>query len=254
MKRQLYYVLAILGILGLIDTISLLFYVNINVGILLPGVAGVIFIIYAVLKLSTYKNKPIIKNYILRRLILLCIAIFTISFILVESLIIYNNTSQQNIETDYLIILGAGLKGEAVSLTLKERLDKGISYLNQYPNTQVIVSGGKGFGELISEAEAMEKYLVARGIDLNRIILEDESTSTMENFKFSKELIPSSQNNDMTKIMIITNDFHMLRAKILAQRNGFESYGITCSTPISVRLNSFAREYFALIKSYILDR
>ena len=254
MKRFAYYILIIFGVLGLIDTISLLFYANMNVGTLLPGFAGVAFVTYASLKLWIYKDRPIIINFTLRRLVIICVSLFTISFLLVESLIIFNNTSQQNVKTGYLIILGAGLKGETVSLTLKERLDKGIEYLSQYPSTKVIVSGGKGPEELISEAEAMKRYLAARGIESDRIIQEDKSTSTMENFKFSKKILSGLQSNGMTKIMIVTNDFHMLRAKMLAQRNGFEAYGITCSTPMSVRLNSYAREYFALIKSYFFDR
>jgi len=252
-KGILYCILLIFGVLGLIDTIGLLFYANMDVGTLLPGFVGILCVIYASLKLWICKNEPIVKNRILRNLFMVGIAIFIMSFVLIESLILYNGNSQQDIKTDYLIILGAGIKGETVSLTLKERLDKGIDYLNRYPDARVIVSGGKGFGELITEAEAMKRYLVEKGIDPERIILEDKATSTMENFKFSREVLLGLESDDITRIMIITSEFHMLRAKMLAGRNGFEAYGITCGTPVSVLVNSYAREYFAFIKSYFFD-
>lgn len=253
-KIIIYLLMLVLGILGIINTIGLSLYTNVNVGTLIPGFAGLVIFIYVGLKLWIFKNRPIIKNKIFRNLIQAGLILFILSFVVIESLIIYNSGFQENIRTDYLIILGAGVNGKTVSLTLKERLDKGIDYLNQNPGTRVVVSGGKGFGEEITEAEAMKKYLVECGISSSRIIMEDKSTSTMENFKFSKKVLSDIRSQDNTKIMIITSDFHMLRAKMLAQRNGFEAYGITCGTPISVRLNSYAREYFAFIKSLIIDR
>lgn len=254
LNKSTYKVLIVMGILGIADTIGLLFYTNINFGILLPGLIGALFIAYAYLKLKVYRNEHIIKNNVFRNLIKIIIIFAIISFVIVEALIIYCSKSDKNKKADYLIILGAGLKGETVSLTLKGRLDKGIDYLNKYKDAKVVVSGGRGFGENITEAEAMKKYLIKNGIDINRIITEDKSSSTMENFKYSKNVLYNIKGNKDNKIMIITSDFHMLRSKMLARRNGFNPYGITCSTPISVRLNNYMREYFALIKSYFLDK
>lgn len=254
LNKSIYKVLIVMGILGIADTIGLLFYTNINFGILLPGLIGVLFIAYAYLKLKVYRNGNIIKNDVLRNLIKTIIIFVIISFVIVEMLIIYCSKSDENKKADYLIILGAGLKGETVSLTLKGRLDKGIDYLTKYKDARVIVSGGRGFGENITEAEAMKIYLIKNGINVNKIITEDKSSSTMENFKYSKNVLYNLKANKDNKIMIITSDFHMLRAKMLARRNGFNPYGVTCSTPISVRLNNYMREYFALIKSYFLDK
>lgn len=250
-KKSIYIIALVIGLLGIIDTIALLTYTNVNFGILFPGLIGILLIAYLYLKLIRFKGNPIIKNSVLRSAVVILISLSVASFIIIESLILIGTASDKNRETDFLIILGAGLKGDSVSLTLKERLNTGIEYLNKFPDTKVIVSGGQGFGEDITEAEAMEKYLLRAGISGDRIIKEDKATSTAENFKFSKELIPLQ---GKVKIMIITSDFHMLRAKMLAERNGFEPYGITCSTPISVRFNSYIREYFALIKSFLLDR
>jgi uncharacterized SAM-binding protein YcdF (DUF218 family) len=248
-KRAFIISLFILGVLGLIDTIGLVFYTNINVGTLLPGFIGLLLVAYSALKLGPYKTEPLIKKGIIRNMLIGCIVIFSVSFILIEALILYNSRSDEAMQTDYLLILGAGINGDTVSLTLKTRLDKGAEYLNEYPAAKVIVSGGQGPGEDITEAEAMKTYLIRKGIDPQRIIPEDRSTSTMENFMYSKRLI-----NGQTRLTIITSDFHMLRAKMLAQRNGFEPLGITCKTPISVWVNCYVREYFALIKSLLIDR
>ncbi len=250
-KKIIYLIVFIIGVLGIIDTIALLTFTNINFGTLFPGLTGIVLIAYLYLKIFVLKGSPFIKNKILRSAVITIISLGVASFIIIESLILIGTASDKNRKTDFLIILGAGLKGDTVSLTLKERLNTGIEYLNKFPDTKVIVTGGQGFGEDITEAEAMEKYLLRAGISGERIIKEDKATSTAENFKFSKELISSQ---DKVKIMIITSDFHMLRAKMLAKRSGFEPYGITCSTPASVRLNSYIREYFALIKSYLLDK
>jgi uncharacterized SAM-binding protein YcdF (DUF218 family) len=252
-KKTFYYITLIIGALGVIDTIALLTYTNINFGILFPGLAGIIFILYSYLKLFVCKGRPLIKNHILRTAVISVISLAVASFILIESLILLGTASDKYKKADYLIILGAGLKGETVSLTLKARLDKGLEYLKKFPDTKVIVSGGQGYGEAITEARAMKKYLMARGIDARQIIEEDKAASTLENFKYSKALIPAGKNGKV-KLIVVSSDFHMLRAKMLAKRNGFVPYGITCSTPVSVRVNSYIREYFAVIKSWVLDK
>jgi len=253
-RSVLYSVLLTVGLLGIGDTVGLLVYTNWNVGTLLPGAAGLLLAAVAALKLTAFKEKPLIPSRLLRRVLMACVALVVASFALVESVILYNTRSEENVKADYAIILGAAVKGETVSLLLKERLDKGVEYLREFPAAKVIVTGGKGLGEDITEAEAMRRYLVKSGIEPQRILLEDKATSTMENFKFSRELLPDQAGGGKPKVMIITSDFHMLRAKMLARRNGLEAYGITCGTPLSVRVNSYAREYFAWIKSYLVDR
>ncbi len=118
-----------------------------------------------------------------------CFFIFT--FILVEGIILKDIVVNKNKDpkVEYLIILGAGLKGDVPSEVLKYRLNKAVEYYKKNPDTIFIVSGGQGKDELISEAEAMEIYLSKRGIPIKNIIKEDKSTSTYENLKFSDKII-----------------------------------------------------------------
>ncbi|HWR61163.1 MAG TPA: YdcF family protein [Clostridia bacterium] len=253
-KNLPYGILIFLGILGVLDTVLVSIYTGMNLGTLFPGVVGSIVIIYVYIRLWVRKGKPVIQNSYARKLVTALLILGILIFISAEALIMYGAAPDAAVEAEYLIILGAGLRGDNITLVLQERLLKGIEYLERYPEADVIVTGGRGFGESITEAEAMERFLVSRGIAPERIIKEDRATSTMENFLFSRELLEKSGETDHKRITVITSDFHMLRSKLLARRAGFEPYGITCGTPISVRLNCYIREFFALVKSFFLDR
>lgn len=154
-------------------------------------------------------------------------------------------TAPQN--ADYIIVLGARVKGTVPSLALQERIDSAAEYLKENKNTIAIASGGKGRGEEISEAESIKKELVAHGIDESRIILEDQSTDTYENIGFSKKLIPEGAKSGL----LVTNDFHIFRAKMIAANEGLELSGLPAKTPIQAVVKSYIREYLALTKYYL---
>lgn len=128
-----------------------------------------------------------------------------------------------------------------------------MAYLNENPQTKILLSGGQGEGESITEAAAMERFLTKHGIEGTRIIKEEKSTSTYENFKFTREILREIDGRESIKIMIITSDFHMFRAKFLAKQQGFISYGISAETPKFEALRYWTREYFAVIKSLAID-
>ncbi len=259
MKKGFYYSILILGILGIMDFIFLMIYSGIiNLGVILPLVFGIIFILYSIMKLRGFKY--IIKNKPLRIFITTGWLVFITSLIIVESVILFGTVSDIDKKVDYVLILGAGLKGDKITYTLKYRLDAGIKYLNQNPDTKVVVTGGQGANELLSEAEAMEGYLLRNGIENERIIKEDKSTSTIENILFSREKligeIGDTQINNINKIrvMIVTNDFHLYRAKLLAKMAGFKVYGIPAKSNPFIVLNCYLREYFAVVKLLLLDK
>ena len=210
-----------------------------------------LFIIYHFMKDKLKKKKTLFKT--LKVIVSLGI-IFIVS---IEGFIIaYPKKNTDN--SDYILILGAGLiNGKNPSLVLKGRLDAALKSINDYGNTSyIVVSGGQGNDEKISEAEAMKNYLVNRGITEERIIMEDKSTSTNENFKFSKEKIEEHSKKDIDElnIKIITTDFHSFRSSILAKNAGYKnitSYSSTTKWYMVPVL--YLREAFALIKSIIFD-
>lgn len=214
-------------------------------------IISVIWLIYIgifIKSLAKLKNKKwlIITSKIYNVLIF----IFIITFILLEIFLcinIINFKEAKDIENlEYIIVLGAGLDGDNVGNTLKSRLDKVIEYKLSNGNTQVIVSGGQGKDEVISEAEAMKRYLIKNGIKENQIIKEDKSTTTLENIKFSKSIL-KDRNDENEKVLIVTNDFHLTRARIIANLLGIKSEGLASQTPIRIKINYLVREYPTMI-------
>jgi len=150
---------------------------------------------------------------------------------------------------DYAIILGAGLDGAQVSTRLKKRLDEAYNVLNSL-EIPIIVSGGQGPDELVTEAYAMSEYLIEKGIKRERLILEAQSTSTQENLLFSSKYIQSSKNN----LLIITSDYHMFRAKMLGKRLGYKVQGISAKSLRKKLPKQFIREIFAVLKDLIVRK
>ncbi len=149
---------------------------------------------------------------------------------------------------DYLIILGAQVKGTRVTKSLKLRLETALEYLRDHPNTKSIVSGGRGKGEQITEAEAMARYLLAAGISSERILKEDHSRNTEENLRLS---IPLLNGGDF-RVAIVTNGFHVFRALRIAKKLGLsDARGIPAPTDSLLAVNYYVREVFGLLKDFV---
>lgn len=163
----------------------------------------------------------------------------------VEALILASSNDVPKREVDYVIILGARIDGTRVTKSLAKRLDAAYEYAKDHNNTKLIVSGGKGSGESVTEAQAMEEYLVNKGFDPARIIKEDASTNTDENIRFSRDIIK----NDSSSVAIVTNSFHLYRAMRIAEKQGLTNVsGIAAETDQVMALNYYVREGFAVIK------
>jgi len=188
------------------------------------------------------------------KMMIVLIVLLAISFIIVESLIIIEGRNMSTKKVDYVIVLGARLYGDKPSPSLQERLSTAREYLIENNDIKVVVSGGKGVDEDISEACAMEKYLVGNGVEKDRIILEDESTTTFENLKLSLNKIKEVDDKENISILISTNRYHVFRSKLLAKRLGVIPYGLPAKTPPTTVLYSYIREYFAVIKSFFFDK
>ena len=142
------------------------------------------------------------------------------------------------------------MREDGPSVVLRYRLDTAISYLNENPNTICIVSGGQGFNEPFSEAEGMADYLIENGIEKSRILLEDESTNTLENIRNSKALMESSYNG----VGIVTNNFHVFRAVQLAKAQGLENVcGIAADSSKIYLPNNVLRECCGILKDWLLN-
>lgn len=177
----------------------------------------------------------------------ICIAVVAVgftAFFIVEGCIISQMHEKGKAGLDYIIVLGAQVRESGPSAALKYRLDEAVEYLEDNQKTICIVSGGQGANEPYSEAEGMAQYLKEQGIDASRILLEDKSLNTEQNMEYSRALI-----KDGASVGIITNDFHLFRAKQIARKYGLDNIcGIAAkSTPVYLP-NNMLREFLAEIK------
>lgn len=152
---------------------------------------------------------------------------------------------------DYMVILGCGLDGAAPGKCLLSRLDTALAYLNENTGTTVIVSGGQGNNEDVTEAQAMETYLVQHGISADRIIQENRSHSTYQNLVFSKEILDDRFGPGEKRIVLVSNDFHLYRAKFMAERLGYFVTTLSAPTPPEQTLPNWAREICTVLVAWI---
>lgn len=148
----------------------------------------------------------------------------------------------------YLIVLGAQVRGERITDSLKRRLDAALLYHQVCPSVKIIVSGGQGKGEDVSEAYAMVQYLREHEVKDEQIMLEDQSRTTRENLRFSKAYLEELK----TPVGIVTNNFHLFRALLIGRSEGYENLtGIAAGCNRILFLNYMVREFFAVVWLWI---
>ena len=175
-----------------------------------------------------------------------CIILAVTEFIIIKS-----GLQEPEPGADYVIVLGARVNGTKVSLNLKYRLDAALDYIKDNPGCKVIVSGGQGKGEDITEGKAMEDYLASKGLSRNRIIKEEKSENTDENLRYSMDII----GNKSDKVVIVSNNFHIYRAEKIAIKQGYEDVsGIGTKTVLFTMPNCYLREAFEVKKYKIFGQ
>ena len=143
---------------------------------------------------------------------------------------------------EVLIVLGTTVNGTEPSPMLKQRLDAAVVYLNTYPDAICIVTGGKGDQVNLSEAQCMYNYLTAAGIAADRITMEDRATTTIENLQNVRTML------DTDRVDVLSSDFHLYRAGLIAKEAGFDPSLISAKTePLSLLAPWFFREIVVLI-------
>lgn len=154
--------------------------------------------------------------------------------------------------SDAIIVLGCQLHGEIPSAFLRERTLKAAQLYKQNKGKYIIVSGGQGPGETISEAEGMKRILLQEGIPESSIILEDKSRNTNENIKNSKQILDKM---NLKSVIVVSNDFHLRRAKVLCDKNNLSaSYsGVFVKQYIFKEVYGAIREMPGIIKDILFN-
>lgn len=212
---------------------------------LIWGIMGIAFTLWGIFRGRIWHAMPHWLHITAGTLFLLMLAVFLFT----EGCIISGFSKNTDKELDYIVVLGAQLKTTGPSRVLQYRLDTAYEYLTAHPDTKAIVSGGQGSNEPVSEAQGMYDYLVKRGIEPDRIILEDKSVNTEQNIRFSKDFLQA----DADKVGIVSNNFHVFRAVKLAKAAGYRNVvGIAAPATAFYLPNNMLREFFGVVKDFLM--
>ena len=196
------------------------------------------------------RDPAMIEENWVRIILAVLLVCFLIAFILSAKMFAVLKHRPEGRET--LVVLGCEIMGEKPSLMQVERLQAALEYLNAYPQTKVICSGGKGKKEKISEAEAMKIWLVNHGVEPERIYEENRSETTLENIRFSKEII---ERNGLEKtIAVCTNEFHLYRAVQIAESLSLKAVTVPAKTAWWLIPTFCVREFYAILYFLIRKR
>ena len=160
-----------------------------------------------------------------------------------EAVIIRKSFGDPKAHVDYVVVLGAKVNRDGPSVSLWDRICAAYEYAEEHPDATLILSGGQGSDEPITEAECMFRELFWMGIDPDRLWREDLATSTWENLHFSLDLIEEKTGQRPEKIGVLSSEYHLFRASLFAKANDVEFVGIPARTSRwGQRINHFMRE------------
>ncbi len=199
--------------------------------------------------------------------VLACLAVIAVaSFALLELFIDLKARTNLNGEPEVMVIFGCKVEKWGPSVLLQDRLDAALDYLTDHPDMTVVVTGGKGDDEHVSEAQAMYDYLTANGVEEDNILLEDKSRNTWQNVNYTLALL-EEEGDDLTgDVVLVSSGFHLARIQMLWDRGRTklpldvgcnDQHVSTIAAPVThvpSAIQMFFREPLALVKSFLLDR
>lgn len=244
MKKTVKILSIVAGGLLLANAALLLIISNLNIGMIPVAGIGAVLLCYGI-----FYDKLSFKKIISGILAFGIVAILAFG----SFLAIYGGQDTADYTEETVIVLGCGIRGERVSVGLAKRLNKAAEYHANNPEAMIIVSGGQGPQEDISEALAMKRYLANKGISEDKIIMEDRSTSTITNFRYSREIM-EKEGMSLDSVVFVTNAYHVYRAASYAKDEGFANVTHLGTDIIwyTIPMN-YMREMLAVVKMWVLD-
>lgn len=205
--------------------------------------------------MNNYKGK---RLYTWLKVLIALILAGVLVFSALLGTVLYGGRDQINGEPEIMVILGCQVKPWGPSILLQDRLDEALDYLEEHPDMTIVVSGGQGPDEHITEARAMYDYLVGHGVNGDRILLEEESHNTLQNLTYTRRLLEDEGYDTTADMVVVSNGFHLTRVRMIWERVwGTDDNLSTLAAPAShapSRLKMYIREPLALVKSFVFDR
>jgi uncharacterized SAM-binding protein YcdF (DUF218 family) len=184
-----------------------------------------------------------------KKIIIILLLVCIIVFATIGSFILYYAKTASPVKSDVMIVLGCQIWDQSPSLSLEYRLQKALELYNAGYAGHIIVSGGQGGNEKVTEASVMKNWLVANGVDKSLVLEEGKSTSTYENLTFSKEIMDRQH---FQTAVLVSNDFHMFRSLRYAKKVGIQASGGPAPNVWYLSFYSYCREVLSVIKNFVL--
>lgn len=234
--------------------VSPIFGIIFNIGSVLGAFLSAVLIILGLfLNKIICLIKKLCKNKPLKIIIITLLTLFSVCVVLIISTVfsitLSDDTKTDNQET--LIVLGCSVQGDTPSVTLRSRIDAAYEYLEENPQSVAVLSGGQGPDENISEAQCMFNVLTEKGIDPERLYLEDKSVNTNTNIDYSKKVI--EENGLSESVAVVSSDYHLKRAVMVCKKSGFENVGRISAPSTKIDKPTFyLREALGVLKELII--
>lgn len=223
------------------------------IGYMLLAVAAA-SVFFMLMKMLSKKHERAAR--ILNRLAVYVIILFSFALVVTVTMIASEADTGDNSGADYAVVLGAGVRGTTPSASLYARMKAALEYANGNPETVLILSGGQGRGESVSEARCMYDWLISRGVAPERLIMEDRAASTKENLEFSRAIILEREPDFSGKVCVVSEGYHIARGKLYATLAGFER--VTGAAGYNgypvLTANYYIREAFAMWYYLVFER
>lgn len=232
----------------IVNTVFLTLISNYNFGLVINFLVGGALLLHGI-----FFERILLLKGTLRQIRNLVYISAVFALIVITVLVGYGSVDNVTYNEDALIVLGAGIKGEELTYPLLHRLNKAVEYSKKNKRALIIVSGGQGPQENITEALAMERFLIKNGIPVEKIIKEEKASSTYENFAFSRRILDGYFKRPY-KVAFITNNFHVYRATRLARIAGIEATHCNAHIEWYTYTVNYFREFTAVLKLWVLKR
>ena len=189
---------------------------------------------------------------LIRRIVSVCLCVGLLFVAITEVFLIRATMGDPKEHCDYIVVLGAKVRHDAPSVALMERIRGAYDYMTEHPDVIAVVSGGQGSDEPMTEAQCMYEQLVAMGIDEDRIWLEDQASTTWANLNYSLDVIESKTGIRPTKLGIVSSEYHLLRAGMMARDCNIDPVRIPAHTTHTSQLVNHLMREVAAVWFYIV--
>jgi uncharacterized SAM-binding protein YcdF (DUF218 family) len=219
-----------------------------SLGNLLSLVAGAAVVVLPLVAITLLSTRDPLAVGAAALLFFLCSYLGVVFVVFLAYSVVYGRMAS-DITPSAVVVLGSRLIDGGVPPLLRSRLDKALDIYRSVaavgPPPLLIPSGGKGEDESEAEGAAMAAYLIAHGAAADDVRAETAARNTRQNLELSRGV--QTLAGRPGPVLVVTNNYHVLRAAILARRIGSDAQVVGSPTAAYYVPSAFLREFAAVV-------